>query len=82
MVDFIIAIAFILALLAGWFYIQQLARRFAARHPELGPAREEGSGCGNSCMCVGGSCSKRTQHTNLRSDNDDFSINEQKDQMP
>jgi len=72
MVDFIIAIGFILVLLTGWIAIQQLARRFAARHPEFGPAREEGSGCGKSCMCSSGSCSKKVQRTAMPADKHDF----------
>ncbi|MEW5902931.1 MAG: chemotaxis protein [Pseudomonadota bacterium] len=35
-----------------WVAVQHAARRFAARHPEFGPAREEGEeGCGG---CGGG----------------------------
>jgi len=82
MVDFIIAIGLVLVLLTGWIYIQQLARRFAARHPEFGPAREEGSGCGKSCMCTGGSCSKRAQRTAMPADKNDFSNNKQEDHLP
>ena len=48
----IIAILIILAMLAGWITVQHLARCFAARHPEFGPAREEGEGCGALlCLC-------------------------------
>ena len=59
MVDFIIAMSAILLLLGGWILVQQKSRDFARRHPEFGPAREEGGGCGTSCMCsAGGSCRK------------------------
>lgn len=70
MVDFVIASVTILLLLAGWLFVQQLARRYAARHPEFGPAREEGSGCGKSCLCAGGSCDKRAQGSSAASDNE------------
>ena len=47
-----ITILIILGLLAGWVGVQHLARGFASRHPELGPAREEGGGCGGLfCLC-------------------------------
>lgn len=45
------AMALIFGLLAGWLWVQHLARRLAARHPELGPAREEGGGCSLLCLC-------------------------------
>jgi hypothetical protein len=62
MVDFIIAMAAILLFLGGWILVQEKSREFARRHPEFGPAREEGGGCGTSCLCSkGGSCRKRTQ---------------------
>jgi hypothetical protein len=58
MVDFLLASGVILAVLIGWLYVQDLYRRFAARHPELGPFRAEGQGgCGN-CSCSGGRCSR------------------------
>ena len=62
MADFIIASVGIGLLLIGWLAVQQLARYYAARHPEFGPAREEGGGCGTSCQCVGGSCARRESH--------------------
>jgi hypothetical protein len=47
-----ITILVILGLLAGWVGVQHLSRSFAARHPEFGPAREEGGGCGGLfCLC-------------------------------
>ncbi len=52
-----IASGLILLALLGWIGIQQAARNFAARHPEFGSAKEEGSGCGTSCACAsGGTC--------------------------
>ncbi len=47
----LIAIALIFLALLGWILVQQAARRFAARHAELGPAREEGGGCSLICLC-------------------------------
>ena len=49
LLDYIVAPVVILAILFGWIQVQRLARRFAASHPEFGPAREEGGGCGSSC---------------------------------
>ena len=52
--NFLIACVLILSLLAGWVGVQHLARLYAARHPEFGPAREEGGGCGGLfCLCKG-----------------------------
>lgn len=61
MADFIIAIGFILTVLSGWIFIQYLARDYAARHPEFGEAKEEGSGCGNSCLCSKGRCKNKNK---------------------
>ncbi len=59
MVDLIIAISLVMAVLGGWIFVQKLARDYAARHPEFGPAKEEGSGCGKSCLCRNGRCVNR-----------------------
>jgi len=56
MADFIIAGVLILVALTGWVVVQHLARRYAAKHPEFGPAKEEGGGCGKGCHCSQGSC--------------------------
>ena len=54
-----VAAGLILLALMGWLGVQQAARNFAHRHPEFGPAKEEGGGCGSSCACsAGGSCKK------------------------
>ena len=57
----IIAALIILGMLSGWIAVQHLARWFAAKHPEFGPAREEGEGCGALiCLCRDkGSCPKQ-----------------------
>jgi len=46
-IDFLIAPALIFLILGGWVLIQHLSRIFAQKHPELGPAKEEGGGCGS-----------------------------------
>ena len=47
-----ITVLIILGMLVGWISVQFLARAFAARHPEFGPAREDGEGCGGLlCLC-------------------------------
>ncbi len=59
MMKYLVAIGLIFAILAGGILVQGLYRRFAQRHPELGPFRED-KGCG-SCTagsgCSGSSCS-------------------------
>lgn len=60
MLKYLIAITAVPILLIGWLLVQQLARRFAESHPELGSFREEGGGCGKSCGCSGGSCQNKT----------------------
>ncbi|MCC5848735.1 MAG: chemotaxis protein [Verrucomicrobia bacterium] len=47
----ILSIGIIFAAFLFWVIIQESARRFARRHPEFGPAREEGGECGVSCGC-------------------------------
>jgi len=49
MVDFIVAPIAIFVLFGGWLLVQDISRKFAKRHPEFGPYREEGSGCGGGC---------------------------------
>lgn len=48
---YFVSIFIILGAFAGWIAVQHLARAFAARHPEFGEAREEGSGCSFLCLC-------------------------------
>jgi len=61
MAEFLIAIISILLLLSGWLLIQHWTRQYAERHPEFGPAKEEGSGCGKSCLCSNGRCKSKQQ---------------------
>ncbi len=60
-VKLLVSIILILGLLSGWILVQHLARTFAARHPELGPAREEGGSC-LLCLCgKNGNCPKKNK---------------------
>lgn len=59
MMKYLLAITLVPALLIGWLVVQQLARRYAEAHPELGDFREEGGGCGKNCGCQGGSCQNK-----------------------
>ena len=55
LITYAIAMLIILALLGGWVIVQHITRSFAERHPEFGPAREEGGGCGGIfCLCKNG----------------------------
>jgi len=56
MLNLLLSIVVIFSLLTGWILIQQLARKFAAKHPELGAMKEEGLGCGKNCGCQSGHC--------------------------
>ena len=53
-----ITIIIIFLLLIAWVLVQQAARKYAASHPELGPVKEEGLGCGKTCGCKPGICNK------------------------
>ena len=57
--DYLIAIVLVPLLLLSWLLVQACARSHARSHPEFGPAREEGVGCGKSCLCSGGQCEQR-----------------------
>ena len=59
MLEYLIASAVILVILLGWIWVQAQARKYAARHPEFGPAKEEGAGCGKSCPCSGEQCDNK-----------------------
>ncbi|MFP4243655.1 MAG: hypothetical protein ACLFRJ_01060 [Ectothiorhodospira sp.] len=61
MTTYVITVAIHFVLFTGWYLVQEAARRFARRHPELGPAREEGGGCAGGCGGCGlsGSCASR-----------------------
>ena len=64
---FLVAMLVIFGLLAGWIGVQHLSRVFARRHPEFGPAREEGGGCGFLCRCKGAEvCPRRSRAEGVR----------------
>jgi hypothetical protein len=54
---YLLTVGLLFALMVASIAVQRLYRRFAARHPELGPFREEkgcgscsaGNGCGATC---------------------------------
>jgi len=58
MVDYLIAMGLILLILAGWIFVQQWSQKFAVQHPEFGPTKEEGGGCGKDCGCSHKQCKK------------------------
>ena len=51
-----IAIAALLGMLALWLGIQAMARRTSEQHPEFGPFREAGGGCGGGKGGCGSAC--------------------------
>jgi hypothetical protein len=54
--SYLLAIGIILVILLGWVAVQQVARLFAAKHPEFGPYTEK-TGCCGGRDCGGESCS-------------------------
>lgn len=60
MMTYLITVGLILLMLIGWVVVQYIARAYALKHPEFGPAREEGGGCGTS-HCT--SCGERNTCT-------------------
>jgi hypothetical protein len=54
MTTYLLTIGLLLLLLLAWIVVQQVYRLFARRHPELGPFRKDGGGCGGCCS--GGAC--------------------------
>ena len=63
---YLIAIFIILALMSGWIGVQHLSRTFARRHPEWGPPREEGAGCGLFCFCRNRETCPKSKLKNLK----------------
>jgi hypothetical protein len=53
MLRYVISIAVILLALLIYVLTQRAYRLFAKQHPELGPFRDEGKGCGS---CTGEGC--------------------------
>jgi len=58
--NYLIAVGAILLMLVAWVAVQQVTHWYSQRHPEFGPHREEGAGCGGNCRCKGGSSCSRT----------------------
>ncbi|MEW5789454.1 MAG: hypothetical protein AB1899_16540 [Pseudomonadota bacterium] len=54
MTTYLLAIGLILAIALFGIAVQRAYERFARQHPELGPFRDTGKGCG---CCAGGGCS-------------------------
>ncbi len=52
----------VLAMFAAWLVVRAFARWYATRHPEFGPLREEGEGCGCGNHKCGTSACKREAH--------------------
>ncbi|MFN3884875.1 MAG: hypothetical protein ACK4Q4_08980 [Rhodocyclaceae bacterium] len=52
MSTYLVTIALIFGLMVAGIVVDRLYRRFAARHPQLGPFRNSEGGCG----CCSGSC--------------------------
>ncbi|NOQ78580.1 MAG: chemotaxis protein [Gammaproteobacteria bacterium] len=52
---YLVAMVFMFSVLFIWLMVQRLSRKFASEHPEFGPAREEGGGCGGGGKCNCGS---------------------------
>jgi len=46
--DYLTALVLFPALIILWVVVENIARNFALRHPELGPPRDSG-GCGGCC---------------------------------
>lgn len=61
---YLITIALILLIMLAGIVVDRFYKGFARRHPELGPFRKEGGGCGGHCgsgACGGGSCDSRNE---------------------
>ncbi len=58
MLQYLIAMLTVPALLIGWLIIQHISRKYSTSHPEFGPFKEEGAGCGKNCGCKGNNCKK------------------------
>jgi hypothetical protein len=52
----IATVVLLMVLMAGWIAVQRAARRVAAQHPETGPLRLVGAGCGSHCDDCGEPC--------------------------
>ncbi|WP_078458768.1 chemotaxis protein [Solemya velum gill symbiont] len=57
--DYLVAMLALPLLFLVWVVVQWITRQYAMRHPEFGPPREEGSGCGSSCQYGSGGSYKK-----------------------
>jgi hypothetical protein len=56
---YIQTVSFVFALMTVFILVRNAARRYAERHPEFGPLREEGEGCGcGNKRCGESQCKK------------------------
>ncbi|MDM8561560.1 chemotaxis protein [Candidatus Parabeggiatoa sp. HSG14] len=78
MFTYLIAMGIILLVLLGWVVVQHFARLFAAKYPELGPAREEGGGCGKNCNCIGSHCARDKNNKVSKDTKHKYDVLEQK----
>jgi hypothetical protein len=62
MLRYLVTVALVLAMLAGWVAVQRLARRFARRHPEFGEFKEDGGECCGACL--GEACDRKDSNNN------------------
>ncbi len=60
---YLIAMTVVPLLLIMWLVVQRITKHFSMTHPEFGPHREEGGGCGSSCSCSG---TKKSECKNQR----------------
>jgi hypothetical protein len=61
---YLLTIGLILLIMLAGMLVDRVYKGFARRHPELGPFRREGGGCGGHCgssACGGGGCETRNE---------------------
>ncbi|MFN4148207.1 MAG: hypothetical protein ACK4E4_01500 [Rhodocyclaceae bacterium] len=63
MTTYLVTIASLFGLMIVGIAVDRLYRRFAARHPQLGPYRKSEGGCG----CCGGKCQTPGETTSCTS---------------
>ncbi len=57
--QYLVAMLAVPVLLIGWLLVQKITRKYAESHPEYGPYREEGGGCGKTCGCKNNHCENK-----------------------
>jgi hypothetical protein len=53
---YLAAIAVFFVMMATMIVVERIYRRFAANHPERGPYRKQGEGCGSCKSCDDPTC--------------------------